>query len=159
MSAFDDLVRRLDYPMFVVTTYDGTTPAGCLVGFATQCSIDPARFLVCLSDKNQTHRVAAGAETLAVHVLRAEQHDLAALVGGETGDEVDKFARCAWSEGPGGVPVLDECAGWFAGRVLERSVLGDHTGLLLEPFAGSDPGDVRLLRFEHVRDLDPGHEA
>ncbi|HWL34725.1 MAG TPA: flavin reductase family protein [Frankiaceae bacterium] len=160
MSAFDDLVSRLDYPMFVVTTYDGERRAGCLVGFATQCSIDPARFLVCLSDKNHTHRVAASAETLVVHVLRQEQYDVAALFGGETGDEVDKLARCAWSEGPGGVPVLDDCAGWFAGRVLERHVVGDHTALLLEPFEGAAPGDdTALLRFEHVRDLEPGHEA
>jgi flavin reductase (DIM6/NTAB) family NADH-FMN oxidoreductase RutF len=160
VSAFDDLVSRLDYPMLVVTTYDGSTRAGCLVGFATQCSIDPARYLVCLSDKNHTHRVAAGADTVAVHLLRERQHDVAALFGGETGDEVDKFARCAWSDGPGGVPVLDDCAGWFAGRILQRHVVGDHTALLLEPYAGSAPGDgTALLRFEHVRDLDPGHDA
>ena len=46
---FNALASELDYPMFVVTTAAGGAPAGCLVGFATQCSIDPPRFLVCLS--------------------------------------------------------------------------------------------------------------
>jgi flavin reductase (DIM6/NTAB) family NADH-FMN oxidoreductase RutF len=161
---FDELVSRLDYPMFVVTTYDGTTRAGCLVGFATQCSIDPPRFLVCISKRNHTHRVVATANTLAVHVLRAEQRETAALFGGTTGDEVDKFARVGWTEGPDGVPVLDECAGWFAGRILDRYDLGDHTGLLLRPVAGDVPDAMpadpaRLLRFAHVRDLEPGHDA
>jgi flavin reductase (DIM6/NTAB) family NADH-FMN oxidoreductase RutF len=158
-EAFEAIADRLDYPMFVVTTYDGSTRAGCLVGFATQCSIDPRRFLVCVSDKNHTHRVVARAGTVVVHVLPEERHDLAALFGGETGDEVDKFARCDWTPGPDGVPVLDAAAGWFAGRILDRLVLGDHTGLVVEPFAGSAGGDADLLRFAHVRDLDPGHDA
>jgi flavin reductase (DIM6/NTAB) family NADH-FMN oxidoreductase RutF len=160
VSAFDDLVSGLDYPMFVVTTSDGTTRAGCLVGFATQCSIDPPRFLVCVSDKNHTHRVLAGATAVAVHALHRTQHDVAALFGGETGDAVDKFARCAWSDGPDGVPVLADCRGWFAGRIVDRVTLGDHTGLLLEPFGGEVvTSDGALLTFDDVRDLDPGHDA
>ena len=37
--------------MFVVTAVDANTGArsGCLVGFVTQCSLDPMRFLVCLA--------------------------------------------------------------------------------------------------------------
>ena len=35
--------------------------------------------------------------------------------------------------GPGGVPVLDDVPGWFAGRVLDRLDLGDHLGLLPRP--------------------------
>ncbi len=159
-TAFDDLADRLDYPMYVVTTAAGGERSGCLVGFTTQTAIDPARFLVCLSVNNRTHRVAAGARTLAVHLLRADQHETAALFGTLTGDDVDKFARCAWTEGPDGVPVLADCAGWFAGPVVARHDLGDHTGLLVAPEAGWAPEErAPLLTFRHVRDLDAGHEA
>ena len=40
-AAFDRLVNRLDYPMLVVTAEADGERAGCLVGFATQCSIQP----------------------------------------------------------------------------------------------------------------------
>jgi flavin reductase (DIM6/NTAB) family NADH-FMN oxidoreductase RutF len=159
VTAFDEIAGRLDYPMYVVTAYDGATRAGCLVGFTSQGSIDPARFLVCVSDKNHTHAVAMRASTLAVHVLRKEQHDVAALFGSQCGAEVDKFARVAWQEGPDGVPVLDDCLGWFAGRVLERWPWGDHTGMLLDPFDGAMVSDGDPLRFSHVKDLEPGHDA
>src|SRR5919205_4186805 len=97
-EAFDGLVSRLDYPMYVVTTAAGGERAGCLVGFATQCSIDPPRFLVCVSDKNRTHRVLeSGATTIVVHVVPRDAHELVELFAGETGDDADKFARCAWS--------------------------------------------------------------
>src|ERR671936_316129 len=92
--SFAELVSQLDYAMFIVTTAAGGELAGCLVGFASQVSIHPPRFLVGLSVKNRTYRVAAGADVLVVHFVPEQAEDLAALFGGETGDEVDKFARC-----------------------------------------------------------------
>lgn len=160
-AEFDEFVEPLDYPMFVVTTADGNERSGCLVGFTTQTSIEPPRFLVCLSEKNHTLRVAQGAELLAVHVLDAEQHDLAELFGGETGDEVDKFAQVAWRPGPAGVPVLADCPAYVVGRILERRPLGDHVGFLLEPVAvDADTDDeAEPLTLDDVEDVDPGHPA
>jgi flavin reductase (DIM6/NTAB) family NADH-FMN oxidoreductase RutF len=158
--SFERLVGTLDYPMYIVTAAAGGERDGCLVGFATQASIDPARFLVCLSDKNRTYRVARDAEALGVHLLAADQEELAELFGGETGDEVDKLDRVAWRPGPGGAPVLEDCANWFAGRVLERIPFGDHVGFLLEPVEAhaGDP-DQEQLTFHRARRIDPGHDA
>jgi flavin reductase (DIM6/NTAB) family NADH-FMN oxidoreductase RutF len=156
---FADLVDGLDYPMFVVTTVHEGERAGCMVGFTTQASIDPPRMLVCLSVKNRTHRVALGADVLAVHVLDPDDGPLAELFGGETGDDVDKFARVDWSPGAGGVPLLHECSRRFVGRVLDRFELGDHTGFLLDPIEATSEGDGPALGFQQVDDLEPGHEA
>jgi flavin reductase (DIM6/NTAB) family NADH-FMN oxidoreductase RutF len=153
------LVSDLDYPMFIVTATNGRERAGCLVGFATQCSIDPPRFLVCLSDKNRTFRVARDAEVVVVHLVPAEADALAELFGSETGDEVDKFERCAWREGPHGTPVLEECGNWFAGRVLQRLPAGDHCALLLEPFDAHSDTREDAFTFHRARRMEPGHEA
>ncbi len=146
--------------MLVVTAAAGGLRAGCLVGFATQCSIDPPRFAVWISRKNHTLSVAEGTGVLAVHFLSAEDGELAELFGGETGDEVDKFTRCRWRDGPGGAPVLEDCARWFAGEVVERiPTPGDHVGFLLAPVAvhsGPWPGQ---LRYQSVRAISPGHGA
>src|SRR3712207_2418732 len=91
------LVSELDYPMFIVTVTDGTEHSGCLIGFATQCSINPPRFLVCLSDKNHTFRVAREAEVMVVHLVPASADGLAELFGSRTGDDVDKFSLCEWT--------------------------------------------------------------
>ncbi|MEV6872432.1 flavin reductase family protein [Amycolatopsis sp. NPDC051128] len=157
---FDALVGVLDYPMYIVTCADGTRAAGCLVGFAAQCSISPPRFMVWLSDKNHTREVARGAEVLAVHRLTTAQKDLARLFGGTTGFDADKFARCRWHRGPRGVPVLDDCPRWFAGEILGREVTGDHVAHLLRPIAAAAGGEAgRQLGFQDVRDLEPGNEA
>jgi flavin reductase (DIM6/NTAB) family NADH-FMN oxidoreductase RutF len=153
------LVSDLDYPMFIVTVTDGRERAGCLVGFATQCSIDPPRFLICLSDKNRTYRVAQGAEVAVVHLVPAQADGLAELFGSQTGDDVDKFARCDWQPGPAGTPVLDACGNWFAGRVLDRVPAGDHEALLLEPFEAASDGDGEPFTFHRAKRMEPGHEA
>ena len=156
-DTFGELVGQLDYPMLVVTAADGERRGGCLVGFATQSSINPPRYLVCLSPRNHTFDIAARATTLAVHVLAPEQHALATLFGERTGDEVDKFERCAWRAGPDGTPILTDCARWFTGRVLARFDAGDHVAFLLEPVAVAVAAAPGQLGFQAVRDLRPGH--
>jgi flavin reductase (DIM6/NTAB) family NADH-FMN oxidoreductase RutF len=159
-DAFGDVVALLNYPMYVVTTVAGDETSGCLVGFATQVSIDPARFLVGISDKNHTYGVASSAERLVVHVLTTDRLDLAELFGEATGDEVDKFSRCDWQPGPGGVPVLDDAAAWFSGPIIDIHPLGDHVGFLIEPDSGAiRTRDGQLVMFRDVDGMDAGHHA
>jgi len=157
---FNALVGDLDHPMFIATTRSKAGElAGCLIGFATQCSIDPPRWLICLSQTNRTYRVAQQAEVLAVHFVPASAGALAKLFGGETGDDVDKFARCEWREGPGGLPILGECRNWFAGTIRDRLDLGDHSGFLLEPIAVEFEPPLEEFTFHRARRIEPGHEA
>ncbi|MEY2475160.1 MAG: hypothetical protein QOG87_475 [Actinomycetota bacterium] len=160
-EAFERVAATLDYPMFVVTTVADGERSGCLVGFATQCSIHPPRFLACLSVKNHTYRVAQRAAMLAVHVLHDADKHTAEVFGAETGDEVDKFGEVAWHTGPENLPILDAAKAWFAGPILEVVDLGDHHGFLLDPTHG-DVGDAQpddIFTFQEARDIKAGHPA
>jgi flavin reductase (DIM6/NTAB) family NADH-FMN oxidoreductase RutF len=159
MSTFDELVGELDYPMFIVTTRVGDERLGCLIGFASQMSIHPPRFLVGLSHANHTYRRGADAGLFAVHFVPADGAALAELFGGETGDEVDKFARTAWHDGPEGMPILDECENWFVGRVVSRHDAGDHEAYLLEPVAVQHGSREREFTFHRAKRIEPGHPA
>lgn len=157
----DGFTDVLDYPVYVVTAVADGERAGCLVGFASQCSIDPPRFMVWLSKANRTYRIARRASFLGVHALRGGQDGVAELFGGESGDDTDKFAGIGWTAKRGGTPVLTDCCAWFIGRVAEHIDAGDHVGFLLVPVEAGPPGPVRpsLVRFSDVADLSPGHPA
>jgi flavin reductase (DIM6/NTAB) family NADH-FMN oxidoreductase RutF len=155
-SPFQRLVATLDYPVYIVTTATRNQPGGCLVGFATQCSINPPRFLACISKKNRTLEIARQADVLAVHVVDEKNRPLAEVFGGETGDEVDKFARVRWHYAHG-VPILDDCESWFAGAIIGRIALGDHVGFLLEPIDAEDGAHSEQLTFQEARNIEPGH--
>jgi len=146
------VLDELDYPMFIATV----PGAGCLVGFATQVSIDPLRFLACLSDKNQTYRLARESSHMAVHVVPENREDLAELFGGETGDEVDKLAQIECGEGPGGVPLISGCP-YLVGRIVEQLNFGDHMGFVLDVV--ETQGGARGIGFQRVKRIEPGHSA
>jgi flavin reductase (DIM6/NTAB) family NADH-FMN oxidoreductase RutF len=161
--SFPRLMAQLDYSMLVVTAAADSASeeierAGCLVGFATQVSIDPARFLVCISVKNHTFAVALRAPVFVVHFVPAEVEELAELFGGETGDEIDKFARCDWRPGPEGAPVICGLENWFAGRVIDRLPFGDHHGFLLEPIECHGGPGTASFTFRRAKAIEPGHE-
>jgi flavin reductase (DIM6/NTAB) family NADH-FMN oxidoreductase RutF len=158
-DAFEAVIASVPTPFYVVTTATVGERAGCLVGFGSRCSIDPPRFAVWLSKVNRTYRVAVGAATLVVHVLREGDDDLAELFGGETGDEVDKFAGIAWEPGPDGCPVITRLD-WFAGAIHDRVDTGDHVAFVLAPFGGrcARPSEDPLPAAA-VDDIEAGHPA
>lgn len=159
MAGMDGFIGRLDPDMCVVTAVAGGERAGCLVGFASQCSIQPVRFVVWLSEVNHTFRVARDAEVLAVHLLAREQQGLAELFGGRTGDRTDKFAGLRLREAYGGAVVLEDAPAWFVGRIVTRAGGGDHIGFVLDPveWGGDEAYEGPLLRLSGARTIEPGH--
>lgn len=153
----DGFFDRLDPDMCVVTAVAGGERAGCLVGFASQCSMRPPRFVVWLSKANRTYRVARAARYLAVHLVTPDRRDLAELFGGETGDDADKFARTGWREGPAGTALLDGAAAWFVGAVQHRVDGGDHVGHVLAPVGWGEGRPGRLLRLSDAVGIEAGH--
>jgi flavin reductase (DIM6/NTAB) family NADH-FMN oxidoreductase RutF len=159
-NAYDCLVSHLDPPMFVVTVASEHDRAGCLVGFATQCSLHPPRWYVGISRLNYTFHVAVTASVVVVHALGAGNTELARLFGEQTGDDIDKFDRCQWRPGPDGrTPVLVDCPRWFAGAVVDRVDPGDHLGLVLAPFVAECHDQGPQLGVRALSDLNPGHPA
>ncbi len=161
VDVYERLVAAAPHPMVIVTTAsaDGE-PAGCLVGFHTQCSIEPVRHLVCLSTVNRTYEIARDSSALTVHRLGVQHRELAQLFGERTGHDTDKFARVPWSLGPFGTPLLDDAPSRWTGRIVDRTPLGDHWGIILEPVDGqvSEPDlDHRVLDSAAVADMEPGH--
>lgn len=155
----DQLFDRLDYPLLIVTAVNDGERAGCLVGFSTQCSLDPVRFIVCISKANRTYRVAHGTSHLAIHFVPTAAKGLARLFGGSTGDDVDKFAQCDWIAGPHGLPILSPCPAHFVGRVVAEIDSGDHVAFHLAPEEWTNAGATPLLMFQDARDIEAGHPA
>lgn len=156
-STLHTFTSSVETSFYVVTTAasDGEV-AGCLVGFATQCSILPPRFLVCLSKENHTYTVASRSSCLGIHLLGEQQIELASLFGEVTGDSVDKFRECRWHRGKTGAPILDDCASWVEGSILERFDVGDHEANLIGPVDGGGRR-VRVMTYQNAPTLRPGH--
>jgi flavin reductase (DIM6/NTAB) family NADH-FMN oxidoreductase RutF len=157
--AITAMADATDYVLYVVTAASDGEVSGCLVGFVTQCSIEPVRFIVCVSKVNHTFGVAQRASGLALHLLGSDQMDVASLFGEESGDWEDKFARVRWKRGATRAPLLTECAAWVEGPIVDSWSAGDHQAFVLEVIAGAaGPRGGRLMQAE-VSELDAGHSV
>jgi len=131
-------------------------------GWRTPCatSTRPPRWAVYLSIENHTYAIALDSDALAVHFPAAGEHELAELFGAETGDDVDKFAQCGWTEGPHNLPLLDRSPHRFVGRVVDVvDNGGDHVLFVLDPERIEHPGPFEPLTFRAIRDVQAGHPA
>lgn len=155
-QALECIATDLEYPMVIVTAQSAEDRSGCLVGFNTQCSIDPFRWAVCISKKNHTFGVASHTRRLAVHFLAREQEDLAKLFGEETSDDIDKFAHCEWRSHDG-TPVLQQARHWFVGNVLESHDVGDHVCFIVEPDTARCWDHLQQYGFQDASSLEAGH--
>lgn len=174
-QVFDRITQTIDAPLVVVTAADGDERAGCVVGFHTQCSLDPLRYALWLSKANRTYRVALRSEYLGVHLLAAADRQLGMWFGGHSGDDVDTFSGVDVDPGPGGLPLLRQARARFAGRRVSLfDDGGDHACFIVEvgPGPGPDsapaPGpegattagsDAELLRVSDLSNIEPGHEG
>jgi flavin reductase (DIM6/NTAB) family NADH-FMN oxidoreductase RutF len=153
----EPLTDAVDYPLYVVTAANEDEMSGCLAGFVTQSSMDPVQFLICISKVNHTYPIAQRSRGLALHVLGADQRDVASLFGERTGDTADKFDQVAWTRGSTGSPILSDCAAWIEGRIIGRMSGGDHEAFLItvdHGGAGSHEGCFMLHDATHFH---PGH--
>jgi len=152
----DPFLDGTDPELAIVTVQVESERAGCLVSFSTRCSIHPPRYLVCLSVANHTCLVAKRAGILAVHRLSRDQGDLARIFGELTGDEHDKFARCRWTRGVHGAPILSDVEAWVERAICAVVPFGDHVGFVLCPLASGGENRVAALRARDL-ELSPGH--
>jgi flavin reductase (DIM6/NTAB) family NADH-FMN oxidoreductase RutF len=160
MDDFAELMTALDQTMIVVSAAAGGEQDACLVGFHGQASINPPRYVVMLSDKNRTTRLAADATHLGVHAVGADQIALASIMGELTGDEVDKLAMVRWHPVAEGTPILDDAPGWLVGRIIERVRLGDHIAHVLDVVDASAPPEGFVpLKYKAVAHFEAGHSA
>jgi len=162
MSAapFDEFVRRVDASLVIVTTAEGDQRAGCVVGFHTQCSIEPVRYAVWLSKANLTYRVALFASHVAVHLLTDDDRSVFELFGGTSGDRTDKFALCNWSPGAGGIPLLDAVPTRAVLEITSRWDDGsDHLCVVGTPIDIELGAPARPMRLSASAIADVGHDA
>jgi flavin reductase (DIM6/NTAB) family NADH-FMN oxidoreductase RutF len=165
VDTYDEILDALEWPMVVVTASadDDGERGGCLVGFHTQCSIEPRRHLVMISVANHTATVVARATSLAVHLLRRDEPEIARVFGEQTADDpgVDKWEHVAVEPGSG-PPILAGAAAWFAGPIIGRFDAGDHTAVLIQPDRAerrSELDESSQLGYQDAKGFDPGHPA
>ncbi len=155
LTAINQLIKSLGREVWVVTADHAGQRNGLLATFVSPISIVPEipRFAVALSKLHQTWTLVEGSGALAVHLLTADQADLAFRFGTQTGREVDKFQDVPTHSGITGSPLLSEAKGWLDCRVEARFDTGDRTLYIVEVVNGDLTADFAPLTQRQLIEL------
>jgi flavin reductase (DIM6/NTAB) family NADH-FMN oxidoreductase RutF len=118
------IFRRHAAAVAVVTASHRGSPVGLLVTSLASVSASPPLVSFNVSRGSSSWPALAGAEHIGVHVLDAEQEDLAGRFARKGADRFS--APTSWRLGPHGTPVIDGAAAWAVAAVEQRVAAGDH---------------------------------
>ena len=118
--------RHLASGVAVVTTCDADDrPFGLTMSAVACLSLEPALFLVCVSERSDTLRPLLERGAFAINLLGREQEVLARIFASKGGPE--KFARVAFRPGAATrVPVLSAALAVIECRLTDAYPGGDH---------------------------------
>lgn len=125
-----------------IVTARGTdgVPVGLTANSFTSLSLDPPLLLVCVANSSNSAPILREAGHFAINVLQIGQQPASNRFASKA---EDRFSATAWSEGEGGVPVLDGSLGSFECKRHAVHDGGDHFILV---------GEVVRATFEPRRD-------
>ena len=132
VASADDLRRtfRRHAAGVAVVTANGTSgPVGFTVTSLASVSADPPRLSFNISHTSSSWPTVSLTRHLGVHLLSADQVELAATFARSGADRFG--APTVWARGPRRVPILDGCVSWMVGVVEERVAVGDHSIVVL----------------------------
>jgi flavin reductase (DIM6/NTAB) family NADH-FMN oxidoreductase RutF len=131
--AFRDALGRFATGVTVVTAQGLEGPVGITVNSFASVSLEPPLVLWSPAKASSRFPVFARAEHFAIHILGADQRDLAAHFT-RHGREFDGLDV---ADGPGGTPLIGNCLACFACRRYAAQDAGDHVIILGEVLEGS----------------------
>ena len=122
------LFRRHAAAVAVITATHQGAPVGLLVTSLASVSAAPALVSFNVSVRASSWPALQDAVHLGVHVLEAEQEELATRFARSGADRFS--AATGWQAGPFGVPVLEGVAAWSIAEIDRRIPAGDHVIVL-----------------------------
>lgn len=124
----------------LITADAGDGPVAMTVTSVFSVSAEPPLLVFSISDQSSASDSINHTETLIVHLLSADQLDLARL-GATSG--VDRFAdRSQWDRLITGEPYFPAVRTWIRGRVIDRMRAGTSTVVAVHALQARLPEDL-----------------
>jgi len=121
--AYRDALGQFATGVTVVTAMTSDGPIGMTANSFASVSLDPPLVLWSPAKSSRRYGAFGAAQRYAIHVLCADQRDMAQSFAASGRDG---FARFPWQEGESGAPLLDNCLARFECRAEARHDAGDH---------------------------------
>jgi flavin reductase (DIM6/NTAB) family NADH-FMN oxidoreductase RutF len=141
-----DLLHKLPYGLYVLTSAEGGERGGMLVTWVTQASFEPPMRAVAVMNTAHTTGIMRTSGTFALNFMADEQRKEAGAFGKKFAKVGDKLANVPFHPGAAtGSPILDDALGHLECRITGWLPGGDHDVALAEIVAVQLNSDAVLM--------------
>jgi len=132
-KAKSDLLNKLPYGLYVLTSEEADQRGGMLVTWVMQASFEPPLLAVAVQTTAHTTGVMKKSATFALNFMADEQRNEAGAFGKKFAKVGDKFGDFPFHAGATtGSPILDDALGYLECRITGWLPGGDHDIALAE---------------------------
>lgn len=139
-------LRLLTNGMYVMTSRDGDHYGGATITWLSQVSFKPPLLMAAVRPESNVFQCLAGSRSAAVHVLGADQQDIALRFFSPTRASDECMNGEPFTLGVTGAPILTRSGAWVECRVAGIvDTGGDHAVVILEVVDAEYRGAVEPL--------------
>lgn len=151
-----NVLRKLSYGVYVVSSLDGERHTGCVANSAMQITSSPASVAVSINHDNYTNSCIEKSGKFAVSIL-SESTDpgIIGTFGFQSGRDNDKFAETGYHVCEG-LAVLDDSCGYLVCRVTGKLETATHTIFLGEVTDGDVIGSTAPMTYAYYHNVVKG---
>lgn len=149
MAQWDNVLRKIQSGLFIVTTKSGDRINGLTVAWLSRASIEPPMVSVSIGITRYTHELIKESGVFAVNILKEGQTDIAKHFGFHSGKNINKFEKISYEVSSTGSPILKDVAGYLDCKVVRSCIAGDHTIFIGEVIAGGTTPDSNPMLYKH----------
>ena len=139
-----EVLRKINYGLYVVTSRAGQEWSAGTVNWLSQCSFAPPLVMIGVKQDSGLHAVLRTAGRAVVHILEAGQKDLAADFFRPTKVEGDSLNGHPYRLDGEGQPVLTEIPWHFSVESRDWIERGDHSVVVAEVVDAGKNGPAEL---------------
>jgi flavin reductase (DIM6/NTAB) family NADH-FMN oxidoreductase RutF len=146
--------NRIDLPVYSVSSRHGTEENMHICTYVSAVSMEPKRYMVALFKGTKTLELARAEKRFVLQLLSEGDYGLVALLGRQSGHQVDKLARLrkrglveVWK----GFSVLSNAAAWIELVIIGEMDAGDHVMMLCDVVASKNVQDKKILTLDMLR--------
>lgn len=122
-----NILRKLSYGVYVVSTWDNGRPTGCTANSAMQITSSPATIAVSINHDNYTNQCIKETGKFAISILSEKSEpSIIGTFGFQSGKGINKFDAVKYSV-EDYMPVVSDSCGYIVCNVINKMETETHT--------------------------------
>jgi len=118
---------NLSYGVYIIATWDGNRPTGCIVNSVMQITSEPAAFAISVSHDNFTNQCIEKSGKFVISVLgENSEPSMIGTFGFRTGKDINKFDSVDYDI-IGDMPVIKASCAYIICKVVNKIETDTHT--------------------------------